>query len=339
MARELPREWQAVPVTNAQTIDLTKLASETIPQDIIAKGDVLAVDILVGGRKEDFVQPMKASVKEDGQIDLALIGSVPVTGLNMLEAQDAIRNAAMTRDVYRDPQVAVSMSRERKNRITVIGAVGKPGIVELRPGNSDLLQAITVAGGLTKDAGTIVEVRHPGFQAGTSPRQRSPSIADGSGSGVISASGQTTEADFSSPKTLKVDLVSIGSEGVQIPMLTDGMVISVEKRDPLPLTVDGLVRAPGQYEFPVGKNITVLDAVALSHGLSSPVADKIYVLRKRPGNGEPGRIQVSRSKAIRDPRENIMLQPGDVVEVAQTPATVFIDTLKLATFGIQGRVF
>ena len=65
LARELPREWQAVPVTNAQTIDLTKLASATIPQDIISHGDVLSVDIIVAGRKEDFVQPMKASVKEE----------------------------------------------------------------------------------------------------------------------------------------------------------------------------------------------------------------------------------------------------------------------------------
>lgn len=339
LARELPREWQAVSAANAQTVDLNRLASATIPQDLIAQGDVISVDIALGRKKEDDVS-VKPRVKANGDIDLPHIGSVQVMGLNMLEAEDAISTMAIERGVYRNPQVTVSMLRPKMNRITVIGAVKKEGTIELRPGNSDLLQAITLAGGLSDNAGTMVEVRHPGFQPGTSPRSPRPSIAREERDGVISAAGESLEATPISSKSIKVDLTSIGQEGVGIPTLTDGMVVSVNKLDLPPLTVDGLVKSPGQYEFPIGKNVTVIEAIALAHGIRNPVADKIFVVRKRPGAQAPGVIQVSYRRAVREgAQENLLLQPGDVVLVEQTAATVMLDTLEYARFSLSGRLF
>ena len=338
LARELPREWHAVAASNAQTVDLSKLASATIPQDLIAQGDVISIDLRVGMKKDDN-PTFTARVQDNGEVDLPYIGGIPIVGLTMLEAEDAIRTAAINRNVYRDPLITVSMKSPKVNRITVIGAVNKPGTIELRPGNCDLLQAITAAGNLSDDAGTIVEVRHPGFQPGTAPEERSPAVADGAADGVISAGGESVTATPTGAKTLKVDLASIGKEGVGIPTLTDGTVIWVDKQDPLPLTVVGLVNAAGQFEFPVGQSLSVLDAISLSRGISSPVANKIYVIRKRSGVAEPQLIQVSYSKAKRDGRENILLQPGDVVSVEQTPATVLLDVLKTANIGITGRAF
>ncbi len=338
LAKDLPREWYAVSASNAQTVDLTKLASATIPQDIISVGDVITVDISVGSKKDEDRSAL-VRVRDNGEIDLAHVGNVPVLGLSMQEAEQSIRTVAMARDVYVNPKVVVVMTRPKVNRITVMGAVNKPGSIELRPGNSDLLQAITLAGGLAKEAGTVVEVRHPGFIPGSNPKDRMPAIANGTSDGVISAGAQSLAVTPVGARTLKVDLVAIGSEGVGIPTLSDGTVIWVDKRDPLPLTVDGLVRSPGQFEFPVGKNLTVLDAIALAHGINSPVADKIYVIRKRPGIEQPALIQVSYSKTKRDGKENILLQPGDVVSVEQTPSTIIISVLQTATFGLSGRVF
>lgn len=338
LARDLPRDWHAVAASNAQTVDLSKLASATIPQDLIAQGDVIAVDLRVGLKKDDNPN-FTTRVQENGEIDLPFIGSIPIVGMSMQDAEQAIRTSAIRRDVYRDPKVTVSMVRPRVNRITVIGAVNKPGTIELRPGNSDLLQAITAAGNLAEEAGTIVEVRHPGFQPGTAPQGGSPAIAAGGADGVISASGEMAPVALTGAKTLKVDLASIGSEGVGIPTLTDGTVIWVDKQDPLPLTVVGLVATPGQFEFPVGQDLSVLDAISLSRGINNPVANKIYVIRKRPGVAEPLLIEVSYSRAKRNGRENILLQPGDVVSVEQTPATVIVDVVKTASFGISGRAF
>ena len=314
LARDLPREWNAVAASNAQTIDLSKLASSTIPQDLISHGDVISVDMSLGRTRADDVS-VKSQVQDNGQIDLALVGRIPVAGLNMVEAADAIKTAAISRGVYQNPQVTVQMSRAKTNLITVIGAVKEPKIYELRPGNSDLLQAITAAGGLSDEAGTIVELRHAGFKPNQSSGDRggggrAPAVADGGPDGVISAGSESEEVSSGSPKTLKVDLASIGSEGVGIPTLSDGMVVFVSRLDPPKLSVDGLVNAPGQFEYPVGENLTILDAVTLAKGLNNPLADKIYIIRKRPGTQEPGLIQVSYRKAKRSGQENLLLQPA-----------------------------
>jgi len=339
MARDLPREWNAVAASNAQTIDLSKLASSTIPQDLISRGDVISVDMALGRTRADDVS-VKSQVQDNGQIDLALVGSIPVVGLNMVEAADAIKTAAISRGFYQNPQVTVQMSRAKTNLITVIGAVKEPKIYELRPGNSDLLQAITAAGGLSDEAGTIVELRHAGFKPNqSSGGGRAPAIADGGPDGVISAGVESEEVSSGSPQTLKVDLASIGSEGVSIPTLSDGMVVFVSRLDPPRLSVDGLVKAPGQFEYPVGENLTILDAVTLAKGMSNPLADKIYIIRKRPGTPEPGLIQVSYRKAKRSGQENLLLQPGDKVVVEQTPATIVLDTLQYAKINLSGRVF
>ena len=150
-ARNLPAEWRARPVANAQTIELSRLASATIPQDLIAEGDLITVDITVGLRKEDNATVV-LRVK-NGTVDPPYIGPVQVVGLTTQEAEGLIRTAAIKQDVYREPSVTVDLTRPKVNRITVAGAVNTPKTVELRPGNSDLLQAITAAGGLAKEAG------------------------------------------------------------------------------------------------------------------------------------------------------------------------------------------
>jgi protein involved in polysaccharide export with SLBB domain len=340
MASSLPYEWQAREMTNAQTVDLHRLASTSIPQDLISAGDVISVDIGFGRQKTDDLS-LKVRVQTNGQIELPHIGSVSVMGLNLIEAEDAIQAAAMTRGVYQHPQVTVEMSRPKMNRITVVGAVNKPGVVELRPGDSDLLQAITGAGGLSKEAGTLVEVRNAGFQSGNSSGSPRPAIAHGMPLGISQMSGESL--DMTSPdttrKAMSVDLASLSSGSAEIPTLTDGMVVSVNKLDLMPVTVNGLVKTPGRFDYPVGKNMTVVEAVSLAKGMSNAAADKIYVIRRRPGTQEPGLIELSYKEAIRHGQENILLQPGDVVSVEQTPATRMMEAFEFAKFTISGRVF
>lgn len=307
-------------------------------QDLISAGDVITVDIGFGRLQTDDLS-RKVRVQNNGQIELPHIGSVSVMGLNMIEAEDAIQVAAIVRGVYQHPQVTVEMSRAKTNRITVIGAVNKPGVIELRPGNSDLLQAITEAGGLSKEAGTIVDIRHAGFQPGTSSGDHRPAIAHGLPEGVIPASNQSVEATPVSAKDVKVDLASLASQGGGIPTLSDGMIVSVNKLDLLPVTVDGLVRSPGSFDFPVGKNMTLLEAISLAHGMNNPAADKIFIVRKRPGSQEPGLIQASYKKAIRSGQENILMQPGDVVSVEQTSSTMILEAFQYAKFTLSGRAF
>ena len=104
------------------------------PQDLI-EIQVFGIDTL----KRDV------RVNSRGAISLPLIGTVVVGGLSGQEAETLIA-AKYEKDYLRDPQVSVFIKEFTSQRITIDGAVGKPGIYPIR-GPTTLLQAIALAGG------------------------------------------------------------------------------------------------------------------------------------------------------------------------------------------------
>jgi polysaccharide export outer membrane protein len=99
-------------------------------------------------------------VNSNGQISLPLIGTVVAGGKTVpeLEAELAKRYA----DGYlQNPQVTVFIKEYTSQRITLEGAVNKPGIYPIT-GKTSLLQAIALAGGIDDkyaDLGGIVLMR------------------------------------------------------------------------------------------------------------------------------------------------------------------------------------
>lgn len=65
----------------------------------------------------------------------------------------------------------------------------------------------------------------------------------------------------------------------------------------------------------------------MAGGTSSPVADKVLILRRPAGQKDAVGIEVTIQNAKRG-SDNIELQPGDTVSVERTPATVVVDTLQ-----------
>ncbi len=104
--------------------------------------------------------------------------------------------------------------------------------------------------------------------------------------------------------------------------------------------VSGLVTRAGQFEIPPKQDIHLLDAIALSGGLSSPVADKVIIIRRLENHPKPITIQASLKKAKKNGLENIRLATGDTISVEQTPETVVVDiftNLIRFSVGVAGR--
>ena len=79
----------------------------------------------------------------------------------------------------------------------------------------------------------------------------------------------------------------------------------------------------------------MLDIIGMAGGMTSPVANKIYVIRRIPGEPEAQVIKVSYQKAKRDRNENIRLASGDVVSVERTPLTIMFDAFdRFVNFGV-----
>jgi polysaccharide export outer membrane protein len=340
----LPARFEAPRVTNVQQLDLSRLAGATVSSELIERGDVLQVTI-GSGVSNDEMLTVPLRVAEDGTANVPIVGGVPVAGLELEGSEQAIRAAAITRNVYRNPQVTVTLKQKRINRVTVVGAVKKPGVYDVSRSSSHLLAALVAAGGLSEDASNDVEIRRgrPATATGGpyDPTAGSDRVA-GTPAQLAGYPGQPVppaSAQLIPTANVHIDLAAAAMQGDSGVPVGDGDVVMVIKRVPKPVHVIGLVSKPGQYELPANQQMRMLDAVAMAGGLSSQVADKVYVIRQVPNEPEPVVIQVSIQDAKTNGRENLALAPGDVVSIEQTPATVMLEALKnFVRFGASAAV-
>lgn len=343
-AHSLPAEWHARPSSNVQEVDLTRIATPTIPTNEINSGDVIEVSLAAGLTSNDTAD-FSLRINERGDAILPHLGPIHLSGLTLEESESAIKAAYIEGQVFRNPHVTVTMKQPKEIEVTVVGAVETEGTFRIRAGSAGLLTAISQAGGFSENAGTVVEVRLP--SQSSAPSNRPGPVAtldDASPQGAMTGDGEALASHrvpvhTSGPKSYHIDLASLGQEDPGSLKLQDGAVVMVERRDPAPLHVLGLVRKPDRYEIPVGKNLRLMDAIALAGGVSSPVANKIFVIRRRPEHPEPALIEVSLRRAKKNGAENLLLEPGDTVTVEQTPSTVLLEAIRTIGFTIGGSVF
>lgn len=316
-AGSLPPEMRAPPVRNAAKINLSDISLAAPRHDVLYPEDVIDVSIATGLEQEKpAVYPLRIAL--NGTVNMPLVGRVRIGEMTPSQAEQAIATEAVQRGVYRNPQVSVILNSRKTNKITVVGAVEKPQVVELTAANSDLLSAITLAGGLTDEADTVVEIRHP-------PSTRISS------SDVALTSHRTGTS--SSRQSVRVDLTKIGQADAGRYRLVDGSTVMVMRKNARVVHVIGLVKTPNQFEMPEDTDLRVLEALALAGGRSLQIADKVNVIR----NGKTIRVSVRAAK--HNPRENIRLAPGDVVSVEETPTTFVVDTLRsFMRIGFSGAI-
>lgn len=333
-AEELPPQLQAPTVANTKKLDLSGLTTVAYNNDVIDNGDILEVQILIGLNAKDNPPVMLPRVNDSGAISLPNIGEVPVRGLDLPTAESAIAAACIQRGIYRSPQVTVSMKKQRTNTVRVIGAVKNQGPVNLPRGSSDLFTALVAAGGLTDDAGVIVDIRNPSAASPIQPDQIAGGFGNSTDLSQVGHSQGLPVGSRSAASVFRVDLVSATKEGGGSYTLQDGATVNVERRDPEAIRVVGLVNKPNRYEYPVGEELRVLDAIALANGTSNKAANKVFIVRQLPGQQQPSVIQTNIRAAKRQGEMNLKLAPGDVVSVEQTPTTVLLDSIMLIRFGV-----
>jgi polysaccharide export outer membrane protein len=89
-------------------------------------------------------------VDPEGNLRLPLIGVVAVNGFTTFELAADLERRFGERYIQ-DPQVIIQLTTETRLRITVEGAVDKPGIYPIS-GALSLLQAVALSGGTAEDA-------------------------------------------------------------------------------------------------------------------------------------------------------------------------------------------
>lgn len=93
-------------------------------------------------------------VNSNGQISLPLIGGVLAGGKTIPELENLIADKLKEGGYVQDPQVTVFVKEFTSQRVTLEGALNKPGIYPIT-GRTTLLQAIAMAQGVNEDVADI----------------------------------------------------------------------------------------------------------------------------------------------------------------------------------------
>lgn len=131
---------QATPASSAPGAPRSAAPIETSRQYRIGEEDLLEIKVF-------GVDQLNSTVRVDprGQVTLPLIGPVTVAGLTAQGAEQLV--AAKLRENYlQNPQVSLFIKEYTTQRVTVEGAVNRPGVYPLR-GHSTLLTSLALAGG------------------------------------------------------------------------------------------------------------------------------------------------------------------------------------------------
>jgi len=321
-ATRLPVEYQAPLVEDLRQISLSQFTAQQSPSDVISPGDVLEVTISTD--LETQAKPVLCRVDDHGIMVVPDIGPVSVGGLRLSEAEKRVGETAIARDVYRRPFVTIVPKEQRTYRVTVTGAVERPGVYAIPATQASLLTALVQAGGLKKEAQPAVEIRRAERAEKKTLPLESP-VKDEAENRLTSWEESTTSGD-----TVRIDLISATRSATSDLryQLNDGDVVYVPERKVDPIFVDGLVTKPGMYELPPNQEVRLLDALAMAGGRNNPLADDVWVLRHVPGREEPIVIKSKLNAIKRNSEENIRIAPGDVITVEETPGTFLYSLLK-----------
>jgi polysaccharide export outer membrane protein len=196
---------------------------------VLGRDDVVEVGLL--GRT-DFGG--RARIQADGTIQLPFIGKVPAADRTTSQLSETVRKALQTGGYFADPVVTVEVVGYASRYVTVLGAVGSPGLVPInRPYRmSEILARV---GGVRDGAADYIVVRS---EAGDEKKYQVRDLATG--------------------------------DPTQDPYVAAGDKIYAPMADVF--YIYGKVNSPGSY--PLSNGMTVRMALAKGAGLTEAGSDK-----------------------------------------------------------------
>jgi polysaccharide biosynthesis/export protein len=212
---------------------------------IIGEGDVLKISVY-----DHPDMTTVARVSGEGEIYFPLIGKVAVGGMNLTKITEKI--TTLLSDGYIvEPQVSVFIEEFKSKKVVLMGQVEKPGLYVLH-GQTTVLELLSNAGGLTKDAGDKAVIKRK-------------------------SEGSAKEED-----RITVDLKKLVAEGdmsQDVPIL-DGDSIYIGKAGVF--YISGEIKKPDAYKYEEG--LTVVKAATKAGGFTEIAAPgRIKILRKVNG--------------------------------------------------------
>ncbi len=232
------------------------------------------------------INKLAVRVSEDGRINLPLIGEVEVNNLTKSEVEKKLVGLLSEKYVI-NPQVSIFIVEYKSKRVSILGAVEKPGPYELL-GRQTIMSIISQAGGMTRDAGNdIIVIRQ---------------LADGSSTSIrISID----------------DLFVKGEAKLNIPLEPNDIInIPVDKA--VVIYVFGQVKNPGALQVKRSAIPTLLQAIAQAGGFSDRAARGGVKIRRKNAAGQETEFNVNAKNILKGKIKDIQLMENDTVYVPES---------------------
>ncbi|MFZ2198139.1 MAG: polysaccharide biosynthesis/export family protein, partial [Thermodesulfovibrionales bacterium] len=229
------------------------------------------------------VQELKSTVRVSAQgfIKIPLVDKIKAGGMTVSELEAYI--AKKLEQYVKEPVVSVFVKEYRSQQISVLGSVKDPKVY-YATGQKYLLDMLSLAGGLTQDAGSVCIIQRT--------------------SGTLNGNNELIDK-------IVIDLDELlikGRADLNIPMLS-GDIVQVPQGGIF--FVDGAVNSPGEYHL---KNKTTLtQALSMAKGLDLTAERSDVKIFRDNGNQERETINVDYDSILEGKSSDIPIQEKDII--------------------------
>lgn len=298
------------------------------------------------------------SIREDGTVPLPLVEPVRVQNMSLAEAEQAIRKAYTVKKQILKPgqeRIVVTLMRPRQYHVLVLrrdsesnlnvvstGFFGQELIgankrgtgytLDLPAYENDVLNALARSGGLPgTDAADEVIIERGAF---TGDHDKVDVLRRLENCRSFPTSGSDKQFIRLPLRVKPGDEPTIKTDDI---ILKSGDVVFIGQREPELYYTAGLL-PPGEHVLPRDYDLDVIQVIARIHGplvsgdfgvinfggtivlpgIGNPSSTLLTVLRQVPGGGQVP-IRVDLDRALRDPRERILVKAGDVLILQESP--------------------
>jgi polysaccharide export outer membrane protein len=275
--KEAPVVWNDAGQSGLSAMVATQSAS-SMPAPI-SPGDFLDVSEVHTPEFHSVVR-----VFPSGTVDLPMIHTVRLVGLDEQAAARAIEAALVAKGMLLHPQVSVLVISYAGQDVSVLGEVVRPGVYPYTP-HHRLLDLISAASGLAPNAGRLVNIFHRDDAKTPHPV-------------VLDPSGADTAVDHN-PELAPGDTVQVSRAGL--------------------VYVVGDVMRPGGFPVDPAQGLTVVQALSLAWGpTQNAAASKAILIREQKGGRTLTSLNLKRMLHGQDPDQPI--RDRDILYVPDSAA-------------------
>ncbi len=267
---------------------------------VLGPDDQLLIHVANSDEFSDAAIP----VDGDGSIKVPVVGRMRAAGLTTIQFEEQLTQKLQV--FYKHPDVSVSVAEFRSQPVSVTGAVGKPGVMQVK-GRHTLMEMIAEAGGLREDAGSFATITRRAEW------------------GTIPLAGATADASQQF-NVVRINLrdVTEAKRPLENIVIMPFDVISVAKADQV--FVVGDVEKAGGFLLSDKEAVSALQALALAGGPKKTASLRgARILRANEGDGARTPVPIDLKAIMAGKDKDATLYANDVLFIPNSTQKVITD--------------